>query len=63
LKEEKMGGCHSYNGLCGGIFAGNVTENMEDVTIRETTKGKVDSEENAILVEDVTIRETTKWKS
>ena len=49
-KESHMGGFHSRNVLCGGLFAWNTTYKVEDVAIRESSKRKVDNEEENILL-------------
>jgi len=45
-----MGCCHSHNVLCGGTFIKNIVERVEVVAMGETTKEKVGSEHNRILL-------------
>lgn len=42
--------CHSLNALCGYMFASNAIDGVIDVSIHETSKGRVKKEKNVILV-------------
>ena len=51
LKYEHIEGFHSHNYvLCGGVVVANAKNKVEDVVVRETTKGKVDNKKNGILI-------------
>jgi len=53
LKEYRIGNFHSHNVLCGVIFTTNIAEKVEDMAMRNTTKGKVGSEHDKILVQSL----------